>query len=75
MRDLFIGDTFIGEDVRAYAMALQIGQPTHPNAWGAMFRSFICAELKTGRVERCGMANVKDPVSHASLCPQYRKLT
>jgi len=69
-----VGHTFLGEDVRMYANRHGVGQPTHPNAWGAMFRSFVLKELKAGRIEVYGMDHLKDPVGHASLARQYKKV-
>src|SRR5262245_42811082 len=63
------GDTFIGEDLRIFALETGIGAPRHPNAWGAMARAVLNEWHKAERIERCGWAPARAAASHACGCP------
>jgi len=60
-------DEATGEDFR---MLLELPEPKHPNAWGALTRTAISRGLiiPTGH-----WVKMKDPRSHARMTPLYRK--
>ena len=64
------GFEFIGEAFRRDALAVGLPQPTHPNAWGALFSRISRSGLvvDTGRT-----AKMEAPDSHARRSPVYRK--
>lgn len=62
--------TFIGEDIRKMVEPM-IGQPSHPNAWGAMGGSMIRRWRKAGKIAAIGMRASTAKSSHACLCPLY----
>ena len=64
--------TFIGEDLRKL-IAPQIGEPKHPNAWGAIFGATIRAWRKLGYVQSIGMAPMTAKTSHARQSMLYEK--
>jgi hypothetical protein len=64
------GDTFLGEDLTAVVRSA-IGEPHHPNLWGAMFMKMYHAWVKSGTITRLDMARAKSPANHASLYPTY----
>ena len=57
-----------GEDIRLLVEKV-IGQPHHPNAWGAIIRM----ALKEGIISRTGeWRQMRTPKSHARQTPVYR---
>lgn len=70
-----VGDTFIGEDLRVFCHDRGwVGEPHHPNAWGAMARNTLKSWMADEVVARVGMASASAAKSHACLCPAYRVL-
>lgn len=65
--------TFIGEDLRKY-VEQEIGQPHHPNAWGAMAQGTLRRWRKEGRIAMIGVSQATSKKSHASLYPRYEVL-
>jgi hypothetical protein len=62
-----LGD-FLGEDLRL-VIGAEIGQPTHPNAWGAL----IMRLAKEGLIEKTGAyRQMRSKGSHARATPAYR---
>lgn len=68
------GDTFIGEDLHGYMLMRGIGEPHHPNAWGANARAMLKFWLKHKLIELDGMRPMAVAGSHARLSPCYRVL-
>jgi hypothetical protein len=56
-----------GEEIRLFVRP-QVGNPSHPNAWGAVIYSMVCEGLlvDTGRVHHCAI-----PSSHARRLPVW----
>lgn len=62
-------DVFTGEDIRALVSSF-VGQPHHPNAWGALTMALVRQNhiVATGTV-----AKMKTPSSHARRTFEYRR--
>ena len=60
---------FNADDVKDRANDMGLGEPHHPNAWGAAFRVALLAGVmeRTGRYVRSGRTS-----RHSSMIPQYR---
>jgi hypothetical protein len=69
---LNVDGEFTGEDARV-SIVSSVGLPHHSNAWGAVFGGALRRWMRLGRVERVGIAQARDPISHASWVPTYRK--
>ena len=67
------GRTFIGEEIRIFALLGGCGNPHHHNAWGGAIGSRIRSALKSGEIEICGLGSSDSTKSHARLQPRYRK--
>jgi hypothetical protein len=69
-RGVQVGETFVGEDVRRFAIGSGLDEPHSPNVWSAMFRAFIVPHLKAGKVEQTGTQKMALPTSHSrqTLC-------
>lgn len=71
IRDIPPGWTGIGEDIRHKILESGIGEPHHPNVWGAI----IMAATKRNWLKRTGqMQRAKAKKSHASTYPVMIKL-
>ncbi len=70
IRQLPIGWVGTGEDVRHAVNRAMVGQPSSPNAWGALIKAAINLKLltHTGR-----WLKMKDKGSHARMTPEYRR--
>jgi hypothetical protein len=75
LRECQPGSTFVGEALRLYCKDYGLGEPAHPNAWGAMSGGMIRSWTRTGRVKVVGVQRAKDRRSHACLCPLYEVLS
>lgn len=58
-----LGDPFTNDDVRAAAQLDGLGEPTHPNAWGAA----TSAASKRGDIKPCGYTTSKQPSRHGAV--------
>lgn len=65
------GTTFLGEDLRFWLQPI-IGEPEHPNAWGAMARSTLSQWKREGFIIMDGIGASRSVKSHACLSPRYR---
>ena len=64
---LMNGEDFTGELIRFHVRE-SVGEPRHPNAWGAL----ISALIKQGEILETGEhRKMKDPRSHARKTPVY----
>ena len=62
---------FTADSVKREAKRMDLGEPHHPNAWGAAFRVALLA----GVMERTGRYVRSERTSrHSSMIPQYRSL-
>lgn len=60
---------YTGEDIRL-AITETAGEPSHPNAWGALVNRLVKSEVITATGEYRSMKTAK---SHARKTPVYRK--
>ncbi len=67
--DLWDGGNFTGEEIRFLCYA-QVGNPTHPNAWGALVNTLVRRKIIRPTGEYRAM---KDDSSHARKTPVYVK--
>jgi len=63
--------TFTNDDVRGVAVAQMIGEPEHPNAWGAM----VSAAQTAGTIETCGYTTSTQASRHGSVMRIWRRKT
>jgi len=68
------GSIFHGEAMRLNAIHVGIGEPHHPNVWGAMASSFLKSLLNDELIEECEMIKASLPSSHSRRNPSYRKM-
>lgn len=61
-------EPFTGDDVRAEALARLLGQPSHPNAWGAA----MSAARKRGLIEAVGYTASTQVSRHGAIVRQWR---
>ena len=71
LRERQPGSTFTGEALRLYCKDYGLGEPSHPNAWGAVSGGMLRSWSRTGRVKVVGIQKATDRRSHACLCPLY----
>ena len=71
---LTIGTEFSGEDMTRHARPL-IGEPHHPNAWGAAASALLRDWLNAGRIVVVGQAVSRSAANHAHVYRRYRKVT
>ena len=62
---------FTGDDVRELASTAGIGEPTHPNAWGAA----MSAAAKRGLIQAVGYERSAMPSRHAAVVRVWRAVT
>lgn len=67
------GGEFTGETVRLYCEGRSVGEPHHPNAWGAVLRGVYGRWRKAKRITTVGVAVAHLHSSHARMMPRYRK--
>jgi len=61
---------FTGEDIRLHCVKF-IGEPVHPNAWGALTNKLV----KSGSIRKTGMTQqMRLTSSHARVNPIYEKV-
>jgi hypothetical protein len=70
---LLPGAEFSGDRLRAAAILAGVGEPHHPNVWGASAASFIRRWLRESRVSVCGLAQSRFTLNHAHTYRRYRK--
>lgn len=59
---------FDGDDIRSY-VTTNLGNPFHPNAWGALINTLV----KKGLIVRCGYRKSERPSAHARIIQVYRR--
>ena len=57
------GVVFSNDDIRKRAVELGVGEPHHPNAWGAA----ICGAARRGAIKRVGYRRSEAKSRHAGL--------
>ena len=66
------GQAFTGEDIRL-AIREVVGEPHHPNAWGAVTGGRVRGWLLNAEIELVAVVEAKDPKNHATRLRRYRK--
>ena len=61
-------EPFTGDDVRAQALERSLGQPSHPNAWGAA----MSTASKRGVIQAVGYAASTQVSRHGAIVRQWR---
>jgi len=65
------GREFTGQDLRNFIVEV-IGEPHHPNCWGALCRRTFRKWLKAGSIIIYGYDRAKNPPSHDRILIRYR---
>jgi len=73
-RNMPEGTVFNGEVFRLAALRGGIGEPHHPNVWGAMANQLIGPWLEEGLIIRWGVEKAISAKAHARRYPSYRKI-
>jgi len=62
-------DDFTGEDIRMMLITIKLGEPSHPNAYGALINTLLKRKIivHTGEYRK-----MKDRSSHARSTPVYK---
>jgi len=71
LREQRVNSTFTGEALRLYCKEYGLGEPSHPNAWGAVSGGMIRSWSRLGRIKVVGIQKAQDRRSHARLYPLY----
>ena len=61
-------EPFTGDDVRAQALERSLGQPSHPNAWGAA----MSTASKRGVIQAVGYTASTQVSRHGAIVRQWR---
>ena len=61
-------ETFTNDDVRAQALERSLGEPTHPNAWGAA----MSTARKRGVIQAVGYTASTQVSRHGAIVRQWR---
>lgn len=67
------GREFKGEDIRLFCLLGGVGEPDHPNAWGAVLGAALRRELKDGRIRFIGTAYSEAGKSHRHRYALYAR--
>ena len=62
-------DDFTGEDIRMMLITIKVGEPSHPNAYGALINTLLKRKIIVPTGEYRAM---KDNTSHARKTPVYK---
>lgn len=74
LREHAPGFTFTGEALRLYCKERGLGEPTHPNAWGAVSGGMLRSWARSKRIKVVGVQQATERRAHARLYPLYEVL-
>lgn len=70
-----VGAVFNGEMLRLHALQRGLGEPHHPNVWGAMAAQVLGALHEDKRITQVGVRKALSAKSHAHFYRTYQKLS